>query len=83
MKNGERTNSLHALRGYVSTARKSHKQAPPPDRALRPYISGLSWVNLVFPFFLFSMGAAIPIRHRDRWRYDCKAINKQPQFIDL
>ncbi len=67
MKNGERTNSLDALRGYISPARKSHKQAPPPYRALRPDKPGLSLANLVFPFFLFSMGAAIPIRHRDRW----------------
>lgn len=63
MKNGERTNSLDALRGYMSPARKSHKQAPPPYRALRPDKPGLSWVNLVFPFFLFYKGAAIPIHN--------------------
>lgn len=83
MKNGERTNSLDALRGYMSPARKSHKQAPPPYRALRPDKPSLSWVNLVFPFYLFSMKTAILIRHLWHWHYSCKAINKQPQFIDL
>lgn len=63
MKNGERTNSLDALRGYMSPARKSHKQAPPPYRALRPDKPGLSLANLVFPFFLFYKGAAILIHN--------------------
>ncbi|MDP4115865.1 MAG: DUF5009 domain-containing protein, partial [Bacteroidota bacterium] len=36
-----------------------HAQNPPPTEALRLW-PGISWVDLVFPFFLFSMGAAFP-----------------------
>jgi predicted acyltransferase len=38
-----------------------HAQVPPPDHIFNPKIAGISWVDLVFPFFLFSMGAAIPL----------------------
>lgn len=38
-----------------------HTQEPPPLHAFRPDIPGISWVDLVFPFFLFTMGAAIPL----------------------
>ena len=68
MKNGERANSLDALRGYaiitmvlastifsyVLPAWMSHIQTPPPNHVFRPDIPGISWVDLVFPFFLFS-----------------------------
>lgn len=37
-----------------------HAQTPPPTHAYVPEISGLTWVDLVFPFFLFAMGAALP-----------------------
>lgn len=37
-----------------------HAQVPPPDHVFDPSVPGLTWVDLVFPFFLFSMGAAIP-----------------------
>jgi Uncharacterized conserved protein len=37
-----------------------HAQTPPPDHIFNPAIYGISWVDLVFPFFLFSMGAAMP-----------------------
>lgn len=37
-----------------------HAQVPPPDMKFDPSISGITWVDLVFPFFLFSMGAAMP-----------------------
>lgn len=37
-----------------------HAQTPPPDYAFNPEVRGLTWVDLVFPFFLFSMGAALP-----------------------
>lgn len=37
-----------------------HAQTPPPTHAYMPEISGLTWVDLVFPFFLFAMGAALP-----------------------
>lgn len=38
-----------------------HAQVPPPDHKFDPTIPGITWVDLVFPFFLFSMGAAIPL----------------------
>jgi predicted acyltransferase len=37
-----------------------HAQVPPPLHAFNPDLAGLTWVDLVFPFFLFSMGAAVP-----------------------
>lgn len=37
-----------------------HCQCPPPTYAFNPLVKGITWVDLVFPWFLFSMGAAIP-----------------------
>lgn len=37
-----------------------HAQVPPPDHVFDPSVPGITWVDLVFPMFLFSMGAAIP-----------------------
>ncbi|WP_374790702.1 MULTISPECIES: DUF5009 domain-containing protein [Aerosakkonema] len=38
-----------------------HAQEPPPTHNYNPNLPGLTWVDLVFPLFLFSMGAAIPL----------------------
>ena len=38
-----------------------HAQVPPPSFAFDPSVAGITWVDLVFPFFLFSMGAAFPL----------------------
>ncbi len=38
-----------------------HAQVPPPDFRFDPSVAGITWVDLVFPFFLFSMGAAFPL----------------------
>lgn len=38
-----------------------HAQVPPPLHKFDPTVPGITWVDLVFPFFLFSMGAAIPL----------------------
>lgn len=38
-----------------------HAQNPPPAHQFVPTLPGITWVDLVFPFFLFSMGAAIPL----------------------
>ena len=38
-----------------------HCQVPPPDFKFNPQNFGITWVDLVFPFFLFSMGAAFPL----------------------
>ncbi len=37
-----------------------HCQVPPPDFVFNPAVKGITWVDLVFPFFIFSMGAAMP-----------------------
>jgi predicted acyltransferase len=43
-----------------------HAQVPPPAHVFNPAIPGITWVDLVFPFFLFSMGAAIPLALKAR-----------------
>ena len=37
-----------------------HAQIPPPDFVFDPKLPGITWVDLVFPFFLFAMGMAFP-----------------------
>ena len=83
----QRALALDALRGYaIITMVLSatvvagilpewmyHAQTPPPTHAYIPEISGLTWVDLVFPFFLFAMGAALPfslgsrLERGERW----------------
>lgn len=72
MKN--RSYALDALRGYaIITMVLSgtiawgtlprwmyHAQTPPPTHVFDPTVPGITWVDLVFPFFLFAMGAAFP-----------------------
>jgi predicted acyltransferase len=45
-----------------------HAQVPPPlhkyDAAKALLMPGITWVDLVFPAFLFAMGAAIPLAAR-------------------
>ncbi len=41
-----------------------HAQVPPPNHVFDGSIPGITWVDLVFPFFLFSMGAAFPLALR-------------------
>ena len=69
-----RAGALDALRGFailtmilsgvipygVLLSWMYHAQVPPPDHKFIP-IPGITWVDLVFPFFLFAMGAAIPL----------------------
>ncbi len=38
-----------------------HAQVPPPDFHWNGALPGITWVDLVFPFFLFAMGAAFPL----------------------
>ncbi|MDB9509667.1 DUF5009 domain-containing protein [Kamptonema animale CS-326] len=71
----KRADALDALRGIAvlamvlsgTIARKTlpawmyHAQEPPPSHLFNPKLAGLTWVDLVFPFFLFAMGAAIPL----------------------
>jgi len=72
----KRLNSLDAFRGLailcmvlsssiafgeIMPAWMFHAQTPPPTHIFNPNLPGITWVDLVFPFFLFSMGAAIPL----------------------
>lgn len=47
--------------GDVMPAWMYHAQVPPPTHTFNPDLPGITWVDLVFPFFLFSMGAALPL----------------------
>jgi predicted acyltransferase len=56
-----------------------HAQIPPPNRVFDPTLPGLTWVDLVFPFFLFSLGAALPLalgRRLDKPGASKKAIGQ-------
>ena len=46
----------HALTSWMY-----HAQEPPPTFQFQANLPGISWVDLVFPFFLFAMGAAFPL----------------------
>ncbi|MGN1221089.1 MAG: DUF5009 domain-containing protein, partial [Candidatus Cryptobacteroides sp.] len=43
-----------------------HAQTPPPTYAFNPEVAGLTWVDLVFPFFLLPLGAAFPLAMRKK-----------------
>jgi len=74
-KTGIRSYALDALRGFailtmILSGRISwgnlpgwmyHAQIPPPAHKFNPTLPGITWVDLVFPFFLFAMGAAFPL----------------------
>lgn len=74
-KNSTRVLSLDALRGLailmmvlsgvvpyrLLPAWMYHAQLPPPRHVFSPELAGITWVDLVFPMFLFAMGAAIPL----------------------
>jgi predicted acyltransferase len=72
----QRLESLDALRGFailtmvlsgsiafggILPGWMYHAQVPPPKHVFDPTHPGITWVDLVFPFFLFSMGAAFPL----------------------
>jgi predicted acyltransferase len=73
--NVKRADALDALRGFAILAMvlsgtirykilptwMYHAQEPPPTHAFNAQIAGLTWVDVVFPLFLFAMGAAIPL----------------------
>lgn len=81
--------SLDALRGYAIItmilsgqillthlpAWMAHAQVP-PGKGFDPSIYGITWVDLVFPFFLFAMGAAFPFSIGSR-------INKGEKRLSL
>lgn len=37
-----------------------HCQVPPPDYVFKPEVRGITWVDMIFPIFIFAMGAAFP-----------------------
>ncbi|NEO53607.1 MAG: DUF5009 domain-containing protein [Okeania sp. SIO3B5] len=84
----KRAEALDALRGFAILmmvlsgiiprdgtlpAWMYHAQTPPPTYVFNPNIPGLTWVDIVFPIFLFSMGASIPLALsrliNKGWRY--------------
>jgi predicted acyltransferase len=86
----QRNQSLDALRGFailtmilsgsiafgdVMPAWMYHAQVPPPDHKFIPTRAGITWVDLVFPFFLFSMGAAIPLAMQKKIVAKCNFIS--------
>jgi Domain of unknown function (DUF5009) len=71
-----RSKALDALRGYAIITMvfsgsiayggilppwMYHAQSPPPKHEWVDNLPGITWVDLVFPLFLFAMGAAIPL----------------------
>jgi predicted acyltransferase len=71
-----RYQQLDALRGYavftmilsgsiafggVLPGWMYHAQVPPPLHQFNPDLPGITWVDLVFPFFIFCMWAALPL----------------------
>src|SRR5688500_18995734 len=70
-----RATALDALRGlailgmvlvaaeplFVLPAWMYHAQNPPPSHAMNTDIAGFTWPDLVFPVFMFTLGAAIPL----------------------
>lgn len=86
----QRNQGLDALRGLaifgmvlagsiafgILPAWMYHAQEPPPSHQFNPQLPGISWVDLVFPFFLFSMGAAIPLSLR-------KKMNEKAGFFSI
>lgn len=45
-----------------------HIQNPPPSHQLDIQVAGIGWVDLVFPVFIFCMGAAIPLSGKEKIR---------------
>lgn len=58
-----------------------HAQTPPPSYAFNPSVAGITWVDLVFPFFLFSMGAAFPFAMRKKLERGSSPISISAQLL--
>lgn len=58
-----------------------HAQNPPPTHALNTAVTGITWVDLVFPFFLFAMGAAIPLALNRRLSLDARSWKIVPDIL--
>lgn len=98
----QRAYALDALRGYaiitmvlsatiapdILPGWMYHTQTPPPGHVYNPALSGLTWVDLVFPFFLFAMGAAFPFslgkkmgKGEPIWRLVCDVVLRGLQLV--
>lgn len=86
----KRAYSLDAFRGYailtmilsgtiasgVLPAWMYHAQVGPRSNfSFDPSIYGITWVDLVFPFFLFAMGAAFPFSIGSKYEKGTPAIH--------
>ncbi len=83
----QRALSIDALRGYAIVTMvlsativttllpgwMSHAQTPPPTHEFNPELPGITWVDMVFPTFLFALGAALPFSVGRKFR---KGISK-------
>jgi len=58
-----------------------HAQVPPPDFTYNPDLPGFTWVDWVFPLFLFALGVSIPLALSRR--LDRPIIRHQPWRIGL
>jgi len=90
--NQKRAYALDALRGFavltmvlsgtisykILPAWMYHAQEPPPTHVYNPNLPGLTWVDVVFPLFLFAMGASIPLA---LFRRIGQGITNQTQVI--
>lgn len=50
----------HVLPGWMS-----HAQTPPPDHVFNPLLPGITWVDLVFPFFPVRYGSRVSFFHKE------------------
>lgn len=57
-----------------------HAQVGPPDFIFNPNNPGITWVDLVFPFFLFAMGLSFPFSMN---RFLDKGGDKKTLFLKL
>lgn len=85
----ERAFALDALRGYailtmvlsatvasgILPAWMYHFQTPPPTHQYVESLAGLTWVDLVFPAFLFAMGAALPFSIGKKFKNGVSKLN--------
>lgn len=65
-----------------------HAQEPPPSHQFNPNLPGLTWVDLVFPLFLFALGAAIPLAYgrrldRPASTHDVSQQTRKPSALSL
>ena len=52
-----------------------HCQVPPPDYVFDPTASGITWVDMVFPMFIFALGIAIPLSMRRKIEKGINPLN--------